>query len=425
MDRGLSVTTRLLHLDIGAKVQLVRFILIKARSSHSPLDLCDSQRHGRESLIDEPQTQKSTLPGSFQAHTFRRPCFNPLRHLRSPLCNYMGRNRMLITPESSPTTTESTIQQYSRTYNRFATMARERYDIAADKEVTAQQVAVLFLDGEAGWAPNTARLYRASLAYVFGKMNDAAGREAREMIYRVAEEPERLAEMREEVRAERKARERNKPRTSAQKAKKLSADDRARLFNQLDQSRSKYAHATKLWFMAGILTGLRPSEWPHALLTSDDGNQAVLIVKNAKNTNGRGHGPERTIELGMCPASDIAIITEHLKNVRKWSNEKSLEHVYNRCRKLLQLTARRLWSRRRKYPTLYTSRHIFAADAKVVHGRVAVAALMGHASIDTAFSHYGKRHNGTGGMAVMPNASDMDAVVERNPILTIDQVHSP
>ncbi|MGJ9420733.1 hypothetical protein ACHAC9_23745 [Massilia sp. CMS3.1] len=328
---------------------------------------------------------------------------------------------MSITPELLPTLAESTIEQYREIHSRLARMARKRYDIAADREVTAQQVAALFVDREGGWASSTARLYRASLAHVFDNIGDAAGQEAREMIYHLAEEPERLAEMREEIRSERKTRQRAHPNTSAQKAKSLSADDRARLYKQLDQSKSKYARATKLWFTAGILTGLRPSEWKSALLTVDYGNQTVLIVKNAKTTNGRGHGLERTIELGKCPAPDIAIIAEHLKNVRKWNNNQSLDDAYSCCRKLLKRTVRALWPRRRKYPTLYTSRHIFAADAKVAYDRVGVAALMGHASTETAFSHYGKRHTGTGGMAAMPNASDMDAVMTRSSHLTIDK----
>lgn len=332
---------------------------------------------------------------------------------------------MSTTPNTSVTKAESTKQQYEKNHRKLERMARSRYNIAADKDVSAQQVAALFLDMEAGWAASTARLYRASLSHVFDNLNNTASTEAREMIYRATEEPERLAEVREAIRAERKKRKRNQPCTSAQKAKSLPEPDRARLNARLDQSRSEYARSTKRWFEASVLTGLRPTEWQHALLTTDAAGQTILVIKNAKTSNGRGHGPERTIELGNFTASEIAVVTEHLGTVRKWINEKSFERRYGSCRRLLRNIARKLWPRRRKYPTLYTGRHIFAANAKVDHGPIAVAALMGHASTETAYAHYGKRYTGTGGMAAMPNASDMDAVARRNPVLMIAKRQAP
>jgi hypothetical protein len=319
---------------------------------------------------------------------------------------------MLNTPVTQD---ESTKQRYQAYYDRLERMARERYNIALGKEVTVCQVAALYLDKEADWAPATARLYRAALSFVFKKFGTAAGREACDMAYRKDEDAEQLASLKEKMASQRKERHRNQPQTSAQKSKSLSLEDRSRLYGRLNKSRSKYARATALWFAAGVLTGLRPTEWQRVLLTVDDQHQTVLTVKNAKTSNGRGHGPERTIELGKFPESDIATVIEHIKNVQLWREKDLFNDAYYQCRRILRRTAKSLWPRRLKHPTLYTGRHIFAADAKVVHGPVAVAAMMGHSSTETAYSHYGKRHTGTGGMAAMPNASDIKAVIQKNP----------
>ena len=322
---------------------------------------------------------------------------------------------MFIAGNFSVTQQESTRVLYRKHYSRLAQMTRKFHAVESDEAVTPQQVAETFVRNESDWAQSTARLYRASLVFVYEEMNNAAGKEACDIVYHTAESPEQRMQRQEKVRAERKVRKRNRPRTSQQKAKNISPEDMHLLRKTLGKSHSKYAKATIAWFFATVLTGLRPVEWRRAVLQRNEKNELILVIKNAKNTNKRSHGETRTIGLGEVPESNLSIITQHLDNVKIWRSAQSFDFYYSRCRQLLQNTADILWPRRRKHPTLYTARHIFSADAKNTFDRIEVAALMGHASTDTAYRHYGKRHTGTGGMAIIPDQKDMEAVIKRNP----------
>jgi hypothetical protein len=57
---------------------------------------------------------------------------------------------------------------------------------------------------------------------------------------------------------------------------------------------------------------------------------------------------------------------------------------------------------------------MFAADIKGVFDHISVAAMMGHASIDTAGQHYAPAWSGRGGMAVEPSEQDVQAVTFLN-----------
>ncbi|EAY56121.1 MAG: probable phage integrase [Leptospirillum rubarum] len=81
-----------------------------------------------------------------------------------------------------------------------------------------------------------------------------------------------------------------------------------------------------VWVIAGRATGLRPSEWKNARL--EEGPEGpVLVVGNAKYTNGRGNGPVRHLHfrdlLTRVQADDPEASTiwsalrNHLENVRK------------------------------------------------------------------------------------------------------------
>jgi len=71
--------------------------------------------------------------------------------------------------------------------------------------------------------------------------------------------------------------------------------------------------------------------------------------------------------------------------------------------------------------TLYTARHPFSANAKSDGlTREEVAALMGHASIYTAGTHYGKRRSGHGGLGMHV---DGEKVRARGQLLFPDPSH--
>src|ERR1700722_8574859 len=73
-----------------------------------------------------------------------------------------------------------------------------------------------------------------------------------------------------------------------------------------DLTRIKYAALARqtqsatdlvLYLKASLPTGLRPCEWPRSSFgrSNRDGYRWMLVVENAKATNGRAHGPVRTL----------------------------------------------------------------------------------------------------------------------------------
>ena len=74
--------------------------------------------------------------------------------------------------------------------------------------------------------------------------------------------------------------------------------------------RAKCKNSLMLYLRVGVLTGLRPCEWPRAELrrSTREGFAWMLVVANAKATNQRAHGSHRTlyfVELDTQTVDDI------------------------------------------------------------------------------------------------------------------------
>jgi hypothetical protein len=190
-------------------------------------------------------------------------------------------------------------------------------------------------------------------------------------------------------------------RTSAKKAKTVSPRDWDRLMATLALSRSRHVRAIGLLLSAGLYTGLRPSEWRDAHLTIEPvSGERRLTVVNGKNSNGRAHGPTRTLIWPQtCPEVDvIAAWMTHLDKLLPYDRDeraRKWEVLYGTWRDKLYEITRKLWPRRRQRPCFYTTRHMFAAAAKDaclsgVCSREELAALLGHATDATASTHYAR-----------------------------------
>ena len=197
----------------------------------------------------------------------------------------------------------------------------------------------------------------------------------------------------------------------------LSDREVDRLWNKAKESPARIK--AWLWVVAGRATGLRPSEWEHAELTEGP-TGPILVVRNAKHTNGRGNGETRRIDLSDIvhlatytdsphPNQAWEAIKSHLVNVAK---EKEKPDGFRRYRKSCRNTLYRLTKEAGvKGASLYTSRHQFAADAKRANlSRAEVAALMGHASDETATTHYGRRIQGRGEPVPSPDPGEVATV---------------
>ncbi len=269
----------------------------------------------------------------------------------------------------------------------YAQLARTLLDRQGDWKADPLDAARhITMQGETlSWSKATWRIYRAALHFY---LESSGYQEAADWI--------RYA--RPEFTMTREAR------TSQKKQKGLAPEEASALTAALAASTSRYAHSARIWLQAGILTGLRPAEWREA---SFDPDTATLTVVNAKATNGRGNGPMRRLRLHNLSRGEREIIQEM---IRVAHGHEDFRKLYGGVRKVLLVTARRVWPRRKLRISLYSSRHQWVANAKRIYDRRTVAALAGHASAETAGHHYARRKRGHPANLPEPDEQTLAAV---------------
>lgn len=277
----------------------------------------------------------------------------------------------------------STTTQYRKIYQSLEKKARKRYALGAEALVTPNQIASIFLQDQPSWAPATARLYRASLVFVYSEINNTDSMRALEMVHHVNKDQAIRLAIREDVEKRRKDFAKCL-RSSSRRARNLSADEIDNIRRGFEFSSSKYAKVTCLWFFASILTGLRPSEWRTAQLSINAKGQPVLMVNSAKNKNDRMFGRRRTLELSKMSQSDLNLIRAHLATIEIYREPDSFCRLFSGCRHVMRNTVAKFWLKKNTYPSLYTARHVFSGNAKKEFDRASVAALMGHTSADAS-----------------------------------------
>lgn len=159
--------------------------------------------------------------------------------------------------------------------------------------------------------------------------------------------------------------------------------------------------ATMLYLVATETTGLRPSEWYQSELDveSDDRGVDTLVrhVKNGKATNGRSHGQYRTLRFKNLTQERQNVLVRHFWLVKNLPSESAAHTHYQRCKSCLTYTTHKLWPRRKRRPSLYSGRHQMSANLKQADLPLRhIAALMGHATDETATAHYGRSKSGNG-----------------------------
>lgn len=199
--------------------------------------------------------------------------------------------------------------------------------------------------------------------------------------------------------------------TSNQKAKRISINELGELAKYAKSIKGKWMKPAMLWMTANLIVGLRPCEWRSAYIEQSEGH-TIMVIKNAKNTNGRSHGELRHIELSQLKREELCLVMLQLNATKLFAtNDVEWNKYYLGVRKAIYKITRGLLPAKRKYATLYTSRHQFAADAKSSGmSKVEVAALMGHATDETATMHYGKKKHGKGHCRVKATVADISAV---------------
>jgi len=246
------------------------------------------------------------------------------------------------------------------------------------------------------WRPdlsrNTWRLYKASM---IAFMRERGPKEAIEYLDGLSEAPCI----------------RRSGNTSAQRKRSFPDRDKARLLSylRLDRGEDGVDGLLAMWLISSEATGLRPCEWEFAHLDGD-----ALLIRNAKATNGRGNGENRTqkfIPVNDQPQEVVEIIAGFLDALHERMGTTDFQSIYRKCRYRLYRVNKALWPRRKKKIHLYSPRHQFCANAKNDGMTLAeVAALMGHSSDRTATRHYAHRKVGNDKLAVRPEKSEIDRV---------------
>jgi integrase len=201
-------------------------------------------------------------------------------------------------------------------------------------------------------------------------------------------------------------------RTSSQKTKKLSVIQLKELKDYVASKQGKWIHSALLWITANMIVGLRPSEWRTAKLIEKK-EKTIMTVQNSKNTNGRANGKYRTLDITDIKLEELELLKAQIHVSQSHSKtDDSWNKYYAGVRKAIHRISRSCMPYQRRFPTLYSSRHQFAANAKKSgKTKVEIAALMGHATDETAGCNYGKKKYGNGGCRVKADANEMANIV--------------
>jgi hypothetical protein len=282
-----------------------------------------------------------------------------------------------------PTRTPATETDYARRARQLVTRLARELGMADCDDVCAADVVRYLDQRRADLAPESWRVYKASLS-AFARDRSEADEAWREALKAI--EAMRWSSAGSAPKA------RRPKRTSAWKDKSPS-DER---LEQLQNCLTLHDAQAAAFLSATLLTGLRPIEWCAARLVHV-GDRAVLFVRNAKKTNGRAHGNARRLWFDGQNFQQARAVRTTIAVFRiAWKND-GYDALLERMQRAFRRAAETLWPRQRRTITPYSARHAFAARVKLVYAPEEIAALMGHGVDTTASSHSGRRRKKTAG----------------------------
>lgn len=298
-----------------------------------------------------------------------------------------------------PTRNLNTEIEYKRRTKNLIRKCMKELKIHPNEELDYRHFVGWLITNKTQWSRPTWRQYKASVSYTLEvealQHHDAIAQEAWETLLPVDVEG-CLAVTK---------------RTSGSKMKRFPLKDFLKIVKVLEENPNRWSRDLIDWLNAGLLTGLRPMEWSQSQYIEGKDGADILLVKNAKATNNRAHGPTRSIILDGLSDEERGIIKTHLERATLFVNSGQYKNFYMGCASVLSRTARAIWPKRKEHLTLYSVRHQFSADAKA-SGLLPeeLAALMGHAVDITAAKHYGKKTAGYEMIRVRPDPEEVAKV---------------
>ena len=291
----------------------------------------------------------------------------------------------------APTRTPGTEQANRKTWVGIQKRARAFYDMDPSDPISADRVVdyMIGLKDTQQIKTNSWRVYKAAAAQCLAEAADAGDDEAGDALERLRAEPQTGA-IRAGIRLP----------DQVWTRKNFPDKDFDRLIEHIKGSSSTYRPVLVYWLQSARITGLRPCEWVKSeyLEYLEEAGGPALKVMNAKATNGRGNGKYRHIDLSGITEAERAIVQTFVRVIQAADRQGLFDKVRQACQKLLRRSNIARWPNRMETYSLYSCRHQASADYKQAHDREGVAALMGHASNETATLHYGRRVSGRKGV---------------------------
>ncbi|MDA9490997.1 hypothetical protein [Bradyrhizobium sp. CCBAU 11361] len=295
-----------------------------------------------------------------------------------------------MTTHKMPTRNEKTEDAYRKRAAQLANAAKKK----AGRRVSPTELAQNLIARRPELAPSTFRQNRAAITFM---MNEVAkdqptlGPETRAVIA-MLKDVESVDRPDDGV-----------PRTSARKQKRLD-DDLDRICHGALATTSPNASTLVDCLTVGSLTGARLVEWPTAKFGgSDDPDYAwQLTLVNGKQGNGRAHGETRVLRWEWLPEELVAQTKAWIFAAREAAANGCYDTLVSTLESLMRRVTRQLFPRRQRHPTLSSARHAAVARWKMNYvvsarspenkelGLAIVAALLGHASDETATRHYAR-----------------------------------
>lgn len=264
------------------------------------------------------------------------------------------------------------------------------------------------------WTKSTWRQTKAALIFRYESMGTPQGLDAVRILREAGDQTECISKS---------------TKTSGRRAKSVTDSQFDTLLGKIRASNSQYSAMLESWLIMGTICGARPHEWTQSELIYElpskidpeghagsgllDLERPYLRIENAKGTNGRSHGKNRHIDLSSLDQLLLDAVSRFCTSMRRLAENGDYQVCYQGCQKLLyriNSESRIRFKGAPKWVQIYSSRHIFSANAKRVLEAREVSALMGHGVDRTASSHYGRRRGGGGAVDVRPVEAEVTRV---------------
>lgn len=284
-----------------------------------------------------------------------------------------------------PTVTSATIERYANVFRRLFVGAETHSGLKDPFDIIDWMIAdTVRLKPTRG--KSTFRQYKAAIMYSLGAIIPNEKRSPAQKA--------RLVSARERMASESSTGGLRKPiRTSAKKSRSVGESDfevmRTHLLDRAGQDYWAKAALSAMYVLH--LSGLRPGELSTVHLFEPEPGMFFMRVVNAKSTNGRGNGDNRTLEFRGLAADEATQLRAWPFLLEEFSRELLPLVAIARISKYFGRATAKALPKRAKHVTLYSFRHQFTADCK----RSGVsesdrAAMLGHGSNATANKHYGR-----------------------------------